>query len=104
MAYLLILFFYILLHTTGLEHVIPKLTEHGITTPKKLAQLSLRDMYEIGEHVYSFFVLGGTYDHLPNWTFHLAVGIEDAEDRKKLFYLIQRLNAVCMNFYVLSRY
>jgi hypothetical protein len=53
----------------GLEHIIPKLTEQGITTPKKLAQLSLRDMYEV-------------------------VGIEDAEDRKKLFYLIQRLNTI----------
>lgn len=35
--------------SAGLEHIIPKLTEHGITTPKKLAQLNLRDMYEIGE-------------------------------------------------------
>jgi hypothetical protein len=32
-----------------LEHVIPKLTESGITTPKKLALLSLRDMFDIGE-------------------------------------------------------
>ena len=33
----------------------------------------------------------------------LVVGIEDAEDRKKLFYLIQRLNAVrsCIIFSLL---
>lgn len=43
----------------GLEYIIPKLKENGITTPKKLAQLTLRDMYEV-------------------------VGVEDAEDRKKI--------------------
>ena len=32
----------------GLDYIIPKLVENGITTPKKLAQLSLRDMYEVG--------------------------------------------------------
>ena len=53
----------------GLEHVIPLLKEHNITTPKKLASLSLRDMYEV-------------------------IGVENAEDRKKLYYLIQRLQTV----------
>ena len=53
----------------GLEYIIPKLKANGITTPKKLAMLSLRDMYEV-------------------------VGVEDAEDRKKLYFLIQRLQAV----------
>ena len=53
----------------GLEYVIPKLKEQGITTPKKLATLSLREMYEV-------------------------VGVEDAEDRKKLYYLIQRLQTI----------
>lgn len=52
----------------GLEYIVPKLKENGITTPKKLAQLSLRDMYE--------------------------VGVEDADDRKKLYYLIQRLQSI----------
>jgi hypothetical protein len=33
----------------GLDYIIPKLLENGITTPKKLAQLSLRDMYEVGK-------------------------------------------------------
>lgn len=33
----------------GLEYIIPKLKENGITTPKKLAQLTNRDMYEVGE-------------------------------------------------------
>ena len=33
----------------GLEHIIPKLNEHGFTTPKKLAQLTLRDMYDVGK-------------------------------------------------------
>ena len=53
----------------GLEYIIPKLKANGITTPKKLAMLSLRDMYEV-------------------------VGVEDAEDRKKLYFLIQRLQSV----------
>lgn len=53
----------------GLDYIIPKLKANGITTPKKLALLSLRDMYEV-------------------------VGVEDAEDRKKLYFLIQRLQAV----------
>mmetsp|Transcript_4885 Transcript_4885/g.7440 ORF Transcript_4885/g.7440 Transcript_4885/m.7440 type:complete len:988 (+) Transcript_4885:188-3151(+) len=53
----------------GLDHVIPLLQEHGITTPNKLAQLSLRDMYEV-------------------------VGVNDAEDRKKLYFLIQRLQSI----------
>lgn len=39
---------YLIFSPIGLEHIIPMLTEQGITTPKKLAQLSLRDMYEIG--------------------------------------------------------
>ena len=33
----------------GLEYIIPKLKANGITTPKKLAQLTLRDMYEVGK-------------------------------------------------------
>ena len=53
----------------GLDYIIPKLKANGITTPKKLALLSLRDMYEV-------------------------VGVEDAEDRKKLYFLIQRLQTV----------
>ncbi len=53
----------------GLEYVISKLKDNGITTPKKLATLSLRDMYEV-------------------------VGVENAEDRKKLYYLIQRLQTI----------
>ena len=53
----------------GLEYIIPKLEAHGLTTPKKLALLSLRDIYEV-------------------------VGVEDAEDRKKLYFLIQRLKSV----------
>mmetsp|Transcript_18465 Transcript_18465/g.34497 ORF Transcript_18465/g.34497 Transcript_18465/m.34497 type:complete len:1217 (+) Transcript_18465:46-3696(+) len=53
----------------GLDHVIPLLQTHGITTPKKLALLTLRDIYEV-------------------------VGVEDAEDRKKLYFLIQRLQSI----------
>jgi hypothetical protein len=33
----------------GLEYVIPKLKAVGITTPKKLAALSLREIYEVGK-------------------------------------------------------
>ena len=33
----------------GLDYIIPKLEANGITTPKKLAQLTLRDMFEVGE-------------------------------------------------------
>jgi hypothetical protein len=33
----------------GLEEIIPKLESNGITTPKKLAALSLKDMYEVGK-------------------------------------------------------
>ena len=36
----------------GLEYILPKLKEQGITTPKRLAQLSLRDIYEIGKKDY----------------------------------------------------
>ena len=35
----------------GLEYIIPKLKANGITTPKKLAQLTLRDMYEVGKYI-----------------------------------------------------
>lgn len=28
----------------GLEYIVPKLKEHGITNPKKLAALSMNDM------------------------------------------------------------
>lgn len=53
----------------GLDYIIPKLEANDITTPKKLAMLSLRDIYDV-------------------------VGVEDAEDRKKLYFLIQRLQTV----------
>ncbi len=33
----------------GLNSIIPKLEANGITTPKKLAALSLREMYEVGK-------------------------------------------------------
>lgn len=33
----------------NLEYVIPKLKANGITTPKKLATLTLRDIYEVGK-------------------------------------------------------
>ena len=33
----------------GLEGIIPKLEANGITTPKKWAALSLKDMYEVGK-------------------------------------------------------
>ena len=56
----------------GLEYIIPKLKANGITTPKKLAQLTLRDRYDV-------------------------VGVEDAEDRKKLYFLIQRLHTVSVD-------
>ncbi len=61
----------------GLEYIIPKLKANGITTPKKLAQLTLRDMYDV-------------------------VGVEDAEDRKKLYFLIQRLHTVNYNAIILD--
>ena len=61
----------------GLEYIIPKLKANGITTPKKLAQLTLRDMYDV-------------------------VGVEDAEDRKKLYFLIQRLHTVSISNLVVS--
>jgi hypothetical protein len=35
----------------GLEYVIPKLKAVGITTPKKLAALSLREIYEVGKSI-----------------------------------------------------
>lgn len=38
----------------GLDYVIPKLKANGITTPKKLAALSLREIYEVGERPISF--------------------------------------------------
>jgi hypothetical protein len=31
----------------GLDYIIPKLKQNGVTTPKKLAQLELIDMYQI---------------------------------------------------------
>jgi hypothetical protein len=42
----------------GLDHVIPLLQAHGITTPKKLALLSLRDIYEVGR-LCDCFSIGG---------------------------------------------
>lgn len=38
----------------GLDYVIPKLKANGITTPKKLAMLTLRDMFDVGELNFSF--------------------------------------------------
>ena len=35
----------------GLDHVTPKLKQHNITTPKKLATLTLRDMFEYGKKI-----------------------------------------------------
>jgi predicted flap endonuclease-1-like 5' DNA nuclease len=38
----------------GLDYVIPKLKANGITTPKKLAALSLREIYEVGTCRFQF--------------------------------------------------
>ena len=77
----------------GLEYIIPKLKANGITTPKKLAQLTLRDMYEVGKQ-HKYVMLGTPFEHnLFLLDFH-AVGVEDTEDRKKLYFLIQRLHTV----------
>ena len=34
----------------GLDYITPKLKANGITTPKKLATLTLRDMFEFGKY------------------------------------------------------
>lgn len=39
----------------GLDYVTPKLKAHGITNPKKLAQLTLRDMFDFGKKEYFFY-------------------------------------------------
>jgi hypothetical protein len=70
----------------GLDHIIPLLQEHGITTPNKLAALSLRDMYEVG--TYELIIFKNNFNVIS------AVGVNDAEDRKKLHFLIQRLQNV----------
>lgn len=76
----------------GLDYIIPKLKANGITTPKKLAQLTLRDMYEVGESTrLPFVVFSIPYQF---YKFCCAVGVEDTEDRKKLYFLIQRLHTV----------
>ena len=33
----------------GLDYIVPKLKANGITTPKKLATLTLREIYEVGK-------------------------------------------------------
>lgn len=53
----------------GLEYIIPKLKANGITTPKKLAQLTLRDMYEVGKqiliyHFYTIYISRIMYMHV----------------------------------------
>lgn len=78
----------------GLEYIIPKLKANGITTPKKLALLNLRDMYEVGKFHYGYCSVV-----LTNQT----VGVEDAEDRKKLYFLIQRLSTVRRDFVAANR-
>ena len=55
----------------GLDYLLPKLKANGITTPKKLASVTLRDMFEFG--------------------------VDDPEDRKKLYFLIQRLQTILSN-------
>ena len=52
----------------GLQYLIPKLQASNITTPKKLAQLTAKDIYEV-------------------------VG-DNEEDRRKISFLIQRLQKI----------
>ena len=77
----------------GLEYIIPKLKDNGINTPKKLAQLTLRDMYEVGRR-YTVFIAIIIWLINFNQRSSQTVGVEDAEDRKKLYFLIQRLQTV----------
>ncbi len=51
MYYLLVIYYAYIIFLIGLEYILPNLKENGITNPKKLAQLSLRDMYEIGKSI-----------------------------------------------------
>ena len=52
----------------GLQYLIPKLQASNVTTPKRLAQLSAKDIYEV-------------------------VG-DNEEDRRKISFLIQRLQNI----------
>ncbi len=52
----------------GLQYLIPKLQASNVTTPKRLAQLSAKDIYEV-------------------------VG-DNEEDRRKISFLIQRLQKI----------
>ena len=83
----------------GLDYIIPKLKESGINTPKKLAMLTLRDMYEVGKRTdinfskCNFYLLLNLKSNKTYFAIHF-VGVKDAEDRKKLYFLIQRLQTV----------
>ncbi len=42
----------------GLESIIPKLEQNGITTPKKLAALTLKDMCDTGMSCFGVLLHG----------------------------------------------
>jgi hypothetical protein len=69
----------------GLDYIVPKLKDNGITNPKKMAVLTMQDMHDVCKlpYMYMYTISYSLID--------ILVGIEDAEDRKKLYYLIQRL-------------
>lgn len=85
------------LNGLGLDYIIPKLRDHGITTPKQLATLSLREIYEVGMFTL-YDTCKGLFVEFYSCTksFTVLVGVEDSDDRKKLYFLIQRLQTVSL--------
>ena len=75
----------------GLEYIVPKLKANGITTPKKLAALRLVHIIVF----YLIMIIDNTII-ISLREMYEVVGVEDADDRKKLYFLIQRLQAVIM--------
>jgi predicted aldo/keto reductase-like oxidoreductase len=55
------------LNGLGLDYIIPKLRDHGITTPKQLATLSLREIYEVGMCFHSTVSTLSTFIRQSAW-------------------------------------
>lgn len=84
----------------GLEYIIPKLKANGITTPKKLALLTLRDMYEVGEFwclpvAFLILILVGTLKSIPWYHRHLHRSHPQLLIFRNLYFAWSKLAILC---------
>ena len=93
-----------LLEGLDLGYLTSRLHDLGVDEPEDLVELNIRDLGERRLYSLNVFVSPFPFSFFPSFSpswfppclLTLTVGITSISDRKKMFYLIERLKSVCM--------